>query len=514
MIDTYLWLIPLLPWLAAAWIGLGWLLGWNRGEAGERETAWVAQAGAGLSLLGALALALQSLLQGAPGQVRFGHWLESGDFRVPLSFSLDGTAVALGTLAAAIGFLGLRFSVNYLHREVGFQRFFLIWCLLLGAMQWIFLGGNLVLMFVGWEVAGVCSYLLIAYAYQRPVAASNASRVLVTYRIGDAAFLLGIFLTWRWLGGLEWSDLASQAGRLTPWQLDLLGSALLVAALVKSAQMPFAAWISRALEGPTPSSAIFYGSLVVHAGVFLLIRMEPLSSRAPGLLSLILLAGLLTLIYGWLVGLAQADVKGALTASTSAQVGLMLVWCGLGWTHLAAWHLGLHAAWRAYQFLQAPAFLDLAGATAPKLPAWLAGRRWLHAAALHRFWLDPIGDSLLTRPTDALARDVQRFDERVVSRLVGLPAQASALSLSQSDWEGQAPVRGRGGISRGLLGGGMDRIADALHWFEERLILRGGGEGLLSGIRRAGYYANRVELLLSQPRYLAVLISITLAIIL
>jgi NADH:ubiquinone oxidoreductase subunit 5 (subunit L)/multisubunit Na+/H+ antiporter MnhA subunit len=359
MLESYVWLLPLGYWLAAGWIGLGQVLGWGQGEAGERSTARVALGAGVLGLLLTLGLGVQAWIEGSPGQLVLAPWLLSGDYRVSISFRLDPLGLSLGTVTAAIGLLTLRFSVNYLHRERGFQGFFLLLCLFLGAMELIFLGGNLVMVFVGWELAGVSSFLLIAYVYERPAAADNAARVLVTNRIGDAGFLLGIFLAFRWLGGVEWSTLDQSPTLLTPLQADLLALALLLAALVKSAQVPFAPWISRALEGPTPSSAIFYGSLMVHAGVYLLIRLAPVLAQAPALLTLLILVGLATALYGWLTGLVQADVKSALMASTSAQVGLMLVWCGLGWNQLAAWHLGLHAAWRAYQFLQAPAFMQL-----------------------------------------------------------------------------------------------------------------------------------------------------------
>jgi hypothetical protein len=288
-----------------------------------------------------------------------------------------------------------------------------------------------------------------------------------------------------------------------------------LAALAKSAQVPFAPWISRALEGPTPSSAIFYGSLMVHAGVYLSIRLEPLLQQAPAVLALIAALGLLTALYGWLSGLVQTDVKSSLMFSTSAQVGLMFFWIGLGWTELAAWHLGLHALWRAYQFLHAPALMHRVSRAARPVPQWLAGNKLLYNAALNRFWLDPLADWLLVRPTRSLARDVQELDEQVVSRAIGLPEQASELApigAGEAAYINMAEgdlVRGRG-----ILGRILAWAATVLHWFEERLVLRGGGEGLLETIQRVGAYAQRIEDLLSQPRYLVLLIMATFAVIL
>ncbi|MEA3277762.1 MAG: proton-conducting transporter membrane subunit [Pseudomonadota bacterium] len=514
--ENYAWLIPALPLTASLWIAADYLVHGNRGEAGEKQTAWVAQGAAGLSLLLALLLALPALWQGAPGQVQVAEWLRSGDLVLNISFTLDPLGLAMTTLVAFISLLTLRFSINYLHREAGFQRFFLVLCLFMAAMELIVMAGSAFLTFVGWELAGVGSYLLIAYAFERPNASRNATRAFVTNRIGDAGFLLALFLSWHWLGGVEWTTIESGAAQLSTVNADLLALGFLLAALAKSAQVPFAPWIARALEGPTPSSAVFYGSLMVHAGVFLLLRLEPLLLQAPQVASLLLVLGLLTALYGWLSGLTQTDVKSALMFSTTAQVGLMFVWCGLGWFELAAWHLALNALWRAYQFLHAPALMHLISRPARPVPPWLAGRQRLRTAALHRFWLDSVADWLLVRPTRALARDADRFDETVVSRMVGLPEQEHALS-SLSDWEARKQ-QGTGseviGQGRGILGRSMEWLANLLHWFEDRLVLHGGGEGLMRTLRHLGGYALRIERLLESPRYLLLLIMATFVVIL
>lgn len=518
MLAEYAWLIPLLPLLASAWIALGYVLGRNRGEAGEKETAWVALGAATLSFLLAVILGIQAMLQGAPGQVVATSWLASGDYKINISFTLDNLGLALTALVAFLALLTIRFSVNYMHREAGFQRFFMILSLFMAAMVLIVMAGNAVLAFIGWELAGVSSYLLIAYNFDRPTATGNANRAFVTNRIGDAGFLLGIFLAFLWLGGIEWPTLQDNSATLNPLRADLIGLAFLLAALAKSAQVPFAPWISRALEGPTPSSAIFYGALMVHAGVYLLIRLEPVLQQAPAVMALIAVLGLITALYGWLTGLVQTDIKSSLMFSTTAQVGLMFLWCGLGWTTLAAWHLALHALWRGYQFLHAPSLMHRVSRPARPVPAWLAQRRGLYNAALQRFWLDPLADWLLVRPTKSLAQDIQNLDEQVVSRAVGLPAQASELAsvsgigCSKEGYLNLAEgdiVRGRG-----ILGRILEWTATVLHWFEEHLVLRGGGEGLVEFIQRIGVYATRIEQLLSQPRYLILLIMATFVVIL
>jgi NADH:ubiquinone oxidoreductase subunit 5 (subunit L)/multisubunit Na+/H+ antiporter MnhA subunit len=521
MPEALVALVPLLPWLAGAWIAVTWMSGRNRGEAGERPTGRVASFAALVSLLLLLVLDLQALLRGqAPGQLVLGQWLASGEHQVSISFTLDGFALVVATLVAFICLLVTRFSVNYLHREAGFQRFFMILMLFTGAMLLIVLAGNAALAFVGWELAGVSSYLLIAYVYERPNATRNATRAFLSNRIGDAGFILGLFLCLQLLGTLEWDALAQGAGELDQLSAALLAIGFLVAAFAKSAQVPFAPWIARALEGPTPSSAVFYGALMVHAGVYLVIRLEPVLVQSPVVLALLVFIGALTALYGFLGGLVQTVVKSVLMFSTSAQVGLMFLACGLGWFELAAWHLVLHAGWRIYQFLHAPSLMHLMHRPTRPVPRWLRNRRRLHTAALQRFWLDHLADWLLVRPTQALARDIRAFDEHVVNRMVGLPASISLVS-SLAQWE-QRKQRDGGvldgdtgdvGRARGAAGKLMEWIAGGLQWFEERLVLRGGEQGLQALLQRVGTYLMEVERLLSHPRYLLLFILATFIVI-
>jgi len=516
MLDSLVWLIPLLPLLAAAWIGFCRIAGWFAGEQGERATARIALVATLVPLLLLLLLDASALVGAAPGQLVLGSWLVSGEYQVLVSFTLDAFGLWMATLISLICLITLRFSVNYMHREVGFQRFFMVLSLFSGAMLLIVLAGNAVLAFIGWELAGVSSYLLIGYAFERQNAVLNATRIFVTNRIGDASFLLGIALCFLWVGGVEWPQLALSGGEIEPRFQGLIGLSFLLAALVKSAQVPFSPWISRALEGPTPSSAVFYGSLMVHAGVYLVIRLEPLLSQVSVVLIIMGLLGIMTALYGWLVGLVQVDIKSSLMFSTNAQVGLMFLECGLGWFDLAAWHLGLHAVWRCYQFLHAPALLQLVRRPERRAPAWLRRQSGLHTAVMQRFWLDSIADWLLLRPTQSLAQDLQDFDQKVVTRIVGLPDQAGAFN-SLARWEarqqGQGDADGAVGHGRGMAGRLMEWLAKLLYWFEEHLVLQGGGEGLKRTIDLIGGYLKRVEHLLSQPRYLLLLIMATFAVI-
>lgn len=511
MNEVLIVLVPLLPLLASTWIGIGMLLGFNRGESGERHTSRVALLSTGLSLLLLIVIDVQAITNEITQHQIIARWFNSGDLYFNISFIMDRLSLSFATLISLIGLLSLRFAVNYLHREKGYQRFFMVMTLFISAMLLIVLAGNAMLTFVGWEMAGVSSYLLIGYVFNRDTATDNANRAFVTNRIGDAGMVLGIFVAFSLIGTLEWPSLTKQAVHLPTLQTDLLLLGFVIAALAKSAVIPFSAWISRALEGPTPSSAIFYGALMVHAGVYLLLRIAPILEHAPMVQFVLIALGILTALYGFLGGLVQTDVKTAFIFSTTGQIGLMVISCGLGWFELASWHLLAHASWRAGQFLHAPAFMYMINRPARPVPVWLQNKPVLYTAALQRFWLDNITDSLLVRPVQQIAYELQEFDQKVVNRIVGLPAQVGAVSsLAEPNQQNRTDHLTRG---QGVLGHIMQTIAGALHRFEEQLVLKGSGEGLIKSLHHVGSYLLRIDQLLTQPRYLWLMILATFVVI-
>ena len=376
------WLVPVLPLLALIVTGIRVLLGRGVGDAAEPLTARLAALAAFAGLAWLLAIDALALVHGAPGHLRLAHWFGNGNWEATFSFMLDPLSLSLGTLTALIGWLVVRFSANYLHREAGFHRFFIALSFFLAGMQFVLLAGNGLLAFVGWEMCGMSSFLLIGYAWHRPVATGNALFAFVTNRAGDAGFLLALGLAAAWLGGFEWTAL-SRAKEISVVNDRLLVIGFVIAALAKSAQLPFAAWITKALEGPTPSSAIFYGAVMVHAGVYLLLRLEPLLVQVPDVMLGLVIAGTLTAIYAWLCGLVQTDVKSALIFGVVFQVALMFVAIGLGWTTLALVHLCLHAGWRIAQFLLAPSWLDMTRER-PPAPAWLSRNQLLYTVEIGR----------------------------------------------------------------------------------------------------------------------------------
>ncbi len=495
---SLLWLAVALPLFAALAIVVRQLAGVH-GDDSEAATAGLARGAALASLVLLLALAVAADVAKATQAV--GHWFAVPGFAIPLSFASDLRALGFAIVVAFIGWVTLVFSTNYLHREAGFHRFFLAMSLFLAGMQLIVLADNAVLAFVGWELCGLASWLLIGFADERPVATGNALFAFLANRVGDTGFLLTIGLAYWWVGGSEWTAIASGSLPETV-KARMLALGLVTAALAKSAQLPFTPWIARALEGPTPSSAVFYGALMVHAGVILLIRIEPLLLQVPDMMIALALAGLATAVYGWLCGRVQSDVKSALVYATVMQVGLMVAACGLGWFTLAAWHLALHALWRGYQFLMAPSYLLLApdaAKTAARLPPLLTRRVTLYTAVLQGFWLDRLARGLLLRPTLSLGRDMRQLDDRVIDRLLGVPPDAA---------------RGTPPLGSGVAGRALMRLSELAQQVEDRLVLQSGGGAMARGLRRLGDAIRSLEDLIEQPRYLMLMVMATFVVIL
>lgn len=510
MFESLIFLVPLIPLLVALWFAIAYVAGFNRGESGEKKTTRLSLLAISLSLIIMLVMDVLALFKGAPGHIILGEWFHSGSLSVYFSFMLDKTGLVMGTLVAGMSLLIAYYSVNYLHREQGYQRFFMILLLFASGLLLTVLAGSITLTFVGWEMAGLSSYLLIGYAIDRDVSTENAKYAFVTNRIGDAGFILALFLAFSVVGSAEWVDIASYNSESKGASLSivLMAAGLLLAAFAKSAILPFSSWISKALEGPTPSSAIFYGSLMVHAGVYLIIRLEPVLQQHPSLMVILIIAGALTALYGWIVGLVQTDVKSSLIFSTTAQVGLMVLACGLGWFELALWHIVAHAIWRAWQFLSSPSLMHMVTRPARPVMPFLQKQQWLYTAALQRFWLEHVTKWFFLRPIMTLSKELQDFDTKVINRMVGLPTEQTGLQVVQ-DQQWAANI----GRARGMSGRFIEKIGLACQWFEDQLILKGGGEGLMRGVTRIGKHMQNIESLLSQPRYLIVLIVVTFMVV-
>jgi NADH:ubiquinone oxidoreductase subunit 5 (subunit L)/multisubunit Na+/H+ antiporter MnhA subunit len=507
--------ILLLPLAAALFIGVGLLCGRLQGDKGERLVASVARGAIYLSFLLALLLpGLTGTDRGAVYVLDTATWLASGEFTLQIAFVAGGLHTWLCVLFALLFVVVFRFASQYIHVEAGFQRFFFFMCLFAFAMYLLVLSANAVLTFVAWELAGICSWLLIAYNFRRAQAAANGTRIFIIQRCGDAAFLLGIVLLLLWTGSADWYALAGNVAGLGDTRITLLAVSFALAAFVKSGQFPFTPWLFRAMEGPTPSSAVFYGAVMVHAGVYLVLLLEALFARSGFASGLLIVVGSLTCLYGVLIGRSQTDIKSSLACATSCQTGLMFVECGLGWWDLAFWHLCANAVLQCYLFLSSPSILH--NARDVPVPAVRARWPWLRMASLQQGWLDPLLDWAVVRPVQRLAHDLTWFEVQVLDPLVGTPAplvQRVATLLQQE--EGRIGARLENdhdsfAHGSGLAGKLTEVVATLSNWFEERFILQGVGRDMISLGRFLGHAANRFEQLLLRPRYLVMFVLITL----
>jgi len=352
--DVVVALIPGLPLLAALANGLNALLG-------ERYSPRVVQRLAAGSILfaflGALWVFVGVLLDPTPREVVVYPWLVSGDLTVDLAFLIDRLSAVMMLVTTSISFLIAIFSINYMHNERGFSRYFTVLPLFVFAMLVLVMGNSYVLLFLGWEGVGVCSYLLIGFYYDRKAAAQAGTKAFVMNRIGDAGFLIGIFLIIGHFGTADYTTVFAGAGTLETGTATAIGLALLLGAIGKSAQLPLATWLARAMEGPTPSSALIHAATMVTAGVYMIARSHDIYDRAPEALLVVAIVGAATALFGGLSGLVQTDIKSLLAFSTTSQLGLMFLACGLGAYTIAIFHLAAHAVFKTLLFLTAPSIL-------------------------------------------------------------------------------------------------------------------------------------------------------------
>jgi len=352
--ETLALLVPALPLAAAianAIIGLG-----GR-RVPDRVVGRITVAATSLAFVAAVGILVGVAIDPRPRVVTVMSWLASGDLTVNVALLVDPLSAVMVVVITSIGALVARFSINYMHNEVGFARYFTVLALFLAAMLLLVMSSSYALMFVGWEAVGVCSYLLIGFYLERPSAARAGTKAFVMTRIGDAGFLVGIFLLVDSFGSTDFDLVFAQAAAADPARITAICLSLLVGAIGKSAQLPLTTWLARAMEGPTPSSALIHAATMVTAGVYLLARSAPLYDHAPAALAVVTLVGAATAIYSGVLGLVQTDIKSVLAYSTTAQLGLMLVACGLGAYAIAVFHLAAHAFFKTYLFLTAPSIL-------------------------------------------------------------------------------------------------------------------------------------------------------------
>jgi len=395
---------------------------------------WTGSLAAGLMLVACAALGAALVVTGATGTgprlLSYGLSSRSPhEGVVAIEFLVDRLSLAFATLSVAVAGIVSAFSNRYLHREPGYNRYFVLLSMFVTGILLVALAGNVAVLFIGWELVGLSSALLVAFFHDRPAPVSNALRVLSVYRISDAAMLSAAV----WLRHIAGTDSLSllfggaravSAPSLDGANATIIAILLIVAVAGKSALLPFSGWLPRAMEGPTPSSAVYYGSLSIHAGCFLLLRSAPLLEHAPVARVLAGTLGAATAVFAGMTTRVQSDVKSSLAYAALTQVGLIVVEIALGWYGIAFVHLVGHACFRLLQFLSAPNVLhDLHGIEAAIGVRPARGRGWLDALvparvrrvlfliAIERGFLDSGLDRLVVRPFTRLADRLTRLDQ-------------------------------------------------------------------------------------------------------
>ncbi|HUE86896.1 MAG TPA: proton-conducting transporter membrane subunit [Vicinamibacterales bacterium] len=393
---------------------------------------WTGPLAAGAMTMAFAALLVALVVHGATGtgpqMLSYGAWSSAHEGGFAIEFLVDRLSLGFAALSAAIAGVVSAFSNRYLHRESGYNRYFVLLAMFVTGMLLVALAGNVEVLFIGWELVGLSSALLVAFFHERPASVANALRVFSVYRISDAAMLSAAVLLHHSAGTDSLSLLFGGSTPASPVSLSgtdatIIAVLLIVAVAAKSALLPFSSWLPRAMEGPTPSSAVYYGSLSIHAGCFLLLRAAPLLEQAPAARILAGGLGAATAVFAGLATRVQSDVKSALAYASLTQVGIIVVEIALGLYTIAFVHLAGHACFRLLQFLSAPNVLhdlhgmeDAIGNRPSPAPGYLEavtsnrGHGRLFLIALERGFLDSILDRLVVEPFTRLARRLTRLD--------------------------------------------------------------------------------------------------------
>lgn len=345
--DLLIKLIPVFPLLAVLANGL---LGHRYSHGMAHRLAW---GSVGLSFLCTIGVFTDVMRTGASHEVVVYQWIFGGDLTINLAYLVDPLTCAWLLVVTGVGFLIHVYSVGYMHGETGFTRFFTYMNLFMVSMLLLVMGNNYLVLFIGWEGVGLCSYLLIGYYYDKVSAAKAASKAFVVNRIGDAGFLVAIFLVFSNFKTLDYTKVFAQVGQLSPDMATAIALCLFIGAVGKSAQLPLHTWLPDAMEGPTPVSALIHAATMVTAGVYMVVRNHAIFDLSPFAMSTVALVGGGTALFAATIGLVQTDIKRVLAYSTVSQLGYMFLGCGIGAYTASVFHVMTHAFFKALLFLAA-----------------------------------------------------------------------------------------------------------------------------------------------------------------
>ncbi|MEE9276140.1 MAG: NADH-quinone oxidoreductase subunit L, partial [bacterium] len=281
------------------------------------------------------------------------EWIPIGGLQVKAGFMLDPLSSVMALVVTGVGFLIHLYSMGYMHGDRGCVRYFIYLNLFSFSMLLLILGDNFLVMFVGWEAVGLCSYLLIGFWHERPAAAEAGKKAFVVNRVGDLCFLIALFLILGVFGTLDFAEVFTRASILGAGGATAISLLLFAGATGKSAQIPLHVWLPDAMEGPTPVSALIHAATMVTAGVYMVARTYVLFEISPVALTVVASVGALTLLMAASIALVQNDIKRILAYSTVSQLGYMFLALGVGAYSAAIFHLMTHAFFKALLFLGA-----------------------------------------------------------------------------------------------------------------------------------------------------------------
>ena len=429
------------PAAALAAIGLPALVGRPLSERATTRVVSLAFSSCFVAALGVLVALANSGF--AAQVVHLGRLFAVGHHTASIDLVADGLSVPYVCFSTGLCSLVNAFAGKYLHREPGFTRFFILLALFGTGMNLMVLAGSIDVLFAGWEFLGISSALLIGFFHERRNAVDAALRAFVTYRICDVGLFGASVVIHRATGTGDFATLFSgdwpHATCLVPGPTAVAITLLFAfAALGKSAQVPFSGWLPRAMEGPTPSSAIFYGALSIHAGAYVLLRCESLLDAAPLTAWLLVAVGIGTALHAAVVGSVQTDLKSMLAYASMTQAGIILAEIGLGFRLLPLIHVVSHAILRSLQILRSPSAMhdrhELAAALGghPGQSSWSVVRllprnlsRHLYHLALERGFEETVVSRFVVRPLLAALMAADRAERRWVAVLGGTAADTS-----------------------------------------------------------------------------------------
>lgn len=404
----------------------------------ETATSRLCQGTIVLGLVAALSILALMLLHGTRHEsIELGHWISLPGYHFSVKLIFDRLSVPFAILSFVLcGTIGA-FASRYMHREPGYNRFFTLYAVFVMGVILTSLAGTIETLFAGWELVGLSSVLLVAFFQERPSPVRNGLWVWVIYRVSDAALLLAAIVLHHLHGEGDF-DLLLEGGywpeghpAVTGMPILGVGLLLLVAAAGKSALVPFSGWLPRAMEGPTPSSAVFYGALSVHLGAFLLLRISPILDASPILAVCVVAIGLSTAVFAYFTGSVQTDIKSTLTFASLVQVGLIVAEIGVGLRYIALIHLLGNACMRTLQFVRAPSLLadyhQLENALGDHLPqssgalerAFARFRARLYRFCMERGYLDVLLTTVFVTPVARVFLACDRWERRWTEWLAG-----------------------------------------------------------------------------------------------